>query len=368
VTTETANPNGRTTAQLGAGIIPLGSNTSCKFQVVSNADFLASGFANATSVPCTPSDLGSGFAYRAATANLSGLTTSGFYHFRVVASSSAGTTTGGAQEFQAGPGVWADASRCPVDDPAMLAVTNSFSGTLGLCLGSSSTHGSIKIGNITTPTGATDLQSGLILDETTSPSTFTFVPPPGGVLAVDPVQLNTPVGPVTAVTQSAGTPSNFNLFAGIETGVPILTLPIKIHLENNPTLGPSCFIGSDQNPIVLNPENTDISGLKLVGGLIFAFDAQNGALDPGGQLVAIGPRGAVQGDSTFSVPGATGCGTNGALDPAVNAVAGLPSPSGNNNLVLDDASSLLVLPESGLPSQALVSAQQFSALWHSAFG
>src|SRR5262245_18642609 len=79
---------------------------------------------------------------------------------------------------------------------------------------------------------------------------------PGGSLIADPVELSTPVGPVTAVTESAGTPSNFDLFAGIAVGQPIITVPIKIHLANNPTLGPSCFIGSDQNPILLNPRTT----------------------------------------------------------------------------------------------------------------
>src|SRR5262245_1204457 len=113
--------SGTTTATLHAGIVPLGNDTTCTFQFVDNADFQASGYSNATSVACTPADLGSGFTYQASSADLSGLTTGTIYHFRVVATSSAGTSTGADQEFQAGPGAWAPFFRCPVDDPAMLA-------------------------------------------------------------------------------------------------------------------------------------------------------------------------------------------------------------------------------------------------------
>jgi len=81
-------------------------------------------------------------------------------------------------------------------------------------------------------------------------------------------------------------------------------------------------------------------------------------------------NGTTQGDDTFSVPGASGCGPNGdgSLNAAVNAVVGLPSPSGANHLVLDDASSALAFPTSGLSgSGTIVTGQEFSAAWHSAF-
>jgi hypothetical protein len=81
--------------------------------------------------------------------------------------------------------------------------------------------------------------------------------------------------------------------------------------------------------------------------------------------------GLVQGDDTFAVPGATGCGPNGdgSLDVVVNAVVGLPSPSGANHLVLDDASSSLALPASGLSgSGTILTGQQFADDWHVAFG
>jgi hypothetical protein len=174
---------------------------------------------------------------------------------------------------------------------------------------------------------------------------------------------------VTADTESAGTPSNFNLTAGIETGVPIITVPIKIQLENNPTLGPNCSIGSDQNPIVLNPENTDLSNAKIVGSNqigLSPFDA-NGVPDLLGPVEAINETGAVQGDDTFAVPGATGCGPNGSLDSAVDAVAGLPSPSGSNHLVLDDASNDFVVGFDFV-SEITLTSQQFANDWHVGFG
>ena len=64
--------------------------------------------------------------------------------------------------------------------------------------------------------------------------------------------------------------------------------------------------------------------------------------------------GAVQGDDTFAVPGAQGCGPNGdgSLDAVVNAVVGLPSPAGSNHLVLDDAASALGFTASFFTGQA----------------
>src|SRR5262249_54732878 len=342
VTSESADQldvgsSGKTTATLHAGIVPLGNDTTCTFQFVDNADFQASGYSNATSVACTPADLGSGFTYQASSADLSGLTTGTIYHFRVVATSSAGTSTGADQEFQAGPGAWAPFFRCPVDDPAMLA-TDSIN-TAPFCVASNSTHGSIKIANLPTQTTAnTNLQVGLA-GQLNGP----IVPPPGGALVVDPVQISSPVGPVTAVTMSAGTPSNFNLFAGISTGVPIITLPIKIQLQN-PVLGPSCFIGSDQDPIVLQPVNTDLSQTQIHQSTLLEPFGLNGVPNLVGPLTTLVSTGAVQGDDTFAVPGATGCGPGGGLDAVVNAVVGLPSPSGNNHLVLQDATSALALP------------------------
>src|SRR5262249_22857930 len=262
--------------------------------------------------------------------------------------------------FQAGPGDWMPFTRCPVDDPRMIATDGGVT-KLALCLTSNSTHGSITIGTTTTATGNSNLQVGLVLDEATG--VFTVIGPPGGALVADPAQVTVGGATVTATVVSAGVPSNFNFIAGIETGVPIITIPIKIHLESLPgaaiDLGPSCFIGSDQNPILLNPENTDLSGAQAK---FESFDPDC-TPDPNGPLDTIVVSGAGQGDSTCAVPGATGCGRNGdgSLNGVVDVVAGLPAPSGTNDLVLDDASSALAV----LINQ---SGQQFANDWHAVFG
>ena len=64
VTAESAIQSGKTTATLAAGIVPLGHDTTCEFQYVDNVDFLASGYNTATTVACTPADLGSNFTYQ----------------------------------------------------------------------------------------------------------------------------------------------------------------------------------------------------------------------------------------------------------------------------------------------------------------
>jgi DNA-binding beta-propeller fold protein YncE len=361
ITAESAVGTGLTTATLNATIVPAGFDTTCTFQFVSSTDFAASGYTNATTVPCTPADLGSSFTFQQASADISGLTFGAFYHFHAVATNSAGTTTGADMTFQAGPGDWTPVFRCPVDDPAMLATDGGVT-TLGLCLASNSTHGSITIGTTTTATGNSNLQVGVIINETTS--VFTVVGSPTGALVADPAQVTAGGVTVTATVESAGLPSNFNFIAGIELGVPIITIPIKIHLQSLPgaavDLGPSCFIGSEQDPILLNPENTDLTNATAK---FEPFD-KNGVPDPNGPLETIVVAGAVQGDNTFAVPGATGCGPNGdgSLDAVVNAVTGLPSPSGLNNLVLDDATSSIVAPING------ENGQQFANDWHTVFG
>src|SRR5262249_23233136 len=52
----------------------------------------------------------------------------------------------------------------------------------------------------------------------------------------------------------------------------------------------------------------------------------------------------------------------GGVEPIIDSLVGLPSPSGSNSLVLDDASSSLALPN--VP----MTGQQFAAAWHTAFG
>jgi hypothetical protein len=126
-----------------------------------------------------------------------------------------------------------------------------------------------------------------------------------------------------AVTELAGTPTNFN----IET----VTLPIKVHLINTAgILGNNCYIGSDANPIVLNlttgttdpPEpNEPITGkfpkISESGGIVHLEE---------GEYV----------DNSFAAPGASGCVLKLfgfipiSLNGFVNEQADLPSAAGNN--------------------------------------
>src|SRR5262245_6600235 len=367
ITAESEEGTGPTSATLHATIVPAGFDTTCTFQYVDSLTFAASGYATATSVPCTPADLGSSFTYQQASADISGLTTGAFYHFRAIATNSAGTTTGADKTFQAGPGDWTPFNRCPVDDPAMLATDGV--NTLSICVASNSTHGSITIGTtgVMTATGNSNLQIGAPADIING--IFQTIGPPGGAVIADPVTVTVAGQTAIATLQSAGAPSDFDLGAGLSVGVPIITLPAKIHLVAVPPsvdLGPSCFIGSEQDPIVLHPENTDLSGASLA---IDFFDP-GGTPNPNGPLASLQVTGIVQGDDTFAVPGASGCGPNGdgSLNALVNAVVGLPSPSGANHLVLNDASSLLALPASGLSGGTPMTGQEFAADWHLAFG
>ncbi len=143
---------------------------------------------------------------------------------------------------------------------------------------------------------------------------------------------------VTAAAELADTPSSFDLFAGESTGVPIFTLPVKIHLQN-PLLGSSCYIGSGQEPIVLRPEG-------VTKGSVSPF-----VEDPNGYAAGFfSIAGATQGDSTFAVPGASGCGgalLSAVVDEALNLKQGLPSPAGKNDLVLDESTSNVARAASG---------------------
>src|SRR5262249_24006926 len=88
---ESATNVTETTATLNGSIIPSGFDTTCVFQYVSDAAFQSSGYSTATSVDCSPFDLGSSFDPQTTSASATGLTPNTVYHFRVVATNTAGT-------------------------------------------------------------------------------------------------------------------------------------------------------------------------------------------------------------------------------------------------------------------------------------
>ncbi|MFJ8311373.1 MULTISPECIES: hypothetical protein [unclassified Streptomyces] len=274
-------------------------------------------------------------------------------------------------------GNWAPFTRCPVDDPAMLAADGRID--IVQCIASHSAGGSIKLGSTEVVTGASDLQLGVVQHASGAP---TLIAPAGGALIADPADIpggllglmcpsDLPVisgicrqitdgtlNRITATVESAGTPSDFNLTAGASTGQPIVAIPVRIHLQN-PILGGSCYLGSAGNPIVLRPKNLTAPALGIQ-----RFDG-NGTAHTTGVMNRLSLTGANQGDATFAVPGANGCGLAGLLDWAVNLKTGLPSAAGHNSVVLNSASTYLaglhapgtVVPDNG---------KLLSQYWHSA--
>jgi len=274
-------------------------------------------------------------------------------------------------------GDWAPFNRCPVDNTAMLQADGV--NKVPLCVASSSPLGTIKIGNMAPSTSQSDLQFGLISDS----AGFTVIPPQQGAVQSAPVRqpgglsgmlcpstkpplralCNTlahdkNLNKVVATLKSAGAPSDFNLAAGLSQGIPIVTLPVKIHLQNS-LLGTRCYIGTNANPIVLHPENATNPAVQSE-----SFDG-DGTPNPTGVMFAIFSNGGTQQDTSFSVPAATGCGSGGRFDGPINLNGGLPSPAGQNSLVLTDASAFLAglgNPAAHAPNAGA----DLSKFWHSA--
>ena len=298
---------------------------------------------------------------------MTGLTVGTFYHFRVVATNSAGTTNGADQTFQAGPGAWTPFSRCAVDDPAMLATDGVSTDQLLRRLELDARQHQDR--HLVSHDHREQQPAGRARGRYGRRHLHVHRAAPGGSLIADPATVTAGGVTVTATVESAGVPTDFDLLAGITVGMPIVTLPIKIHLVSQTAgidLGPSCFIGSEMDPIVLHPANTD----RRTRCCDFVSFDPDGTINANGILSSLIVNGTTQGDSTFSVPAVSGCGPNGdgSFDSTVNTVVGLPSPSGNNNLVLEDASSALAFPTSGLSGAGtIVTGQQFSDFWHLAF-
>lgn len=142
-------------------------------------------------------------------------------------------------------------------------------------------------------------------------------------------------GPVSATAEVAGEvlfrpdAVGFGEHVGVK-------LPIKVHLENE-DLGPDCYIGSNEDPIVLHltdgaTEPPEGSGIEVIHGSV----GTNEGRDKGRLLAFIGNKLV---DNLFEVPAATNCGPNELLNPvvtaAVNASLGLPSAAGKNLAVLE---------------------------------
>ncbi|MEU5756867.1 hypothetical protein [Streptomyces sp. NPDC047829] len=290
---------------------------------------------------------------------------------------SMGTATAAAAAVPNGE--WAPFTRCPVDAPAMLAADGL--ARTPQCVVSTSPSGSIKLGKTTVTTGRTDLQIGVVQN---SDGTSTVVAPAGGALVADSATVpggllglmcpsnipaitaiceqlsNSTLNKITATVESVGAPYDFDQTAGILTDQPIVAIPVRIHLEN-PFLGSKCYIGTAAKPIVLRPENRQFPEFGM------SFFRGDGTVAEDGEMSRINLTGATQNDSSFAVPGASGCGLGlfGLIDAAVNAKTGLPSAAGNNSLTLNNAQTHLA----GLNAPGTVApdaGKHLSRNWHSA--
>ena len=193
----------------------------------------------------------------------------------------------------------------------------------GICVDVQSQSGEINIKGFRVPLDHSLEIRGALVEGRFVPPTGTngfFSQPvnvPGGVLGIElPISLNL----VTATAELAGPASSIQL----EPGQLNISMPIKLHLSN-PLIGSSCYIGSNSSPVRMNlitgttsppPPNRPISG--HLGE--FSFVPPNiGVI-----------RGNLDVDNSFAIPGASGCGLLGILNPLINLKLGLPSSAGRN--------------------------------------
>jgi hypothetical protein len=216
---------------------------------------------------------------------------------------------------------------CPVD--AILAP----GAPVVACTVSSASTGYFRIGNYVIPfKGPGTVQGGITQDKTTGAlgwvgaldgNTFSSPPQlmPGGIgraLGNPSLNQTIPNPQVHAIPLLAGA-------VGFQSLIPVLLqVPLKFHIVG-PLVGPNCYFGSNANPIVLNL-TSGTSG-NLTGSL-----GQLSIIDNGNVIHAIG---AELVDNIFTIPVASGCGPggSGSLDSTIDAVQGLPSPSGSNSAV-----------------------------------
>lgn len=147
---------------------------------------------------------------------------------------------------------------------------------------------------------------------------------PGGAIGTDSAETFGPTS-ITAHVVEAGTPVINTFNTDPETGylAPEVKLPIRLKLSN-PLLGDNCYIGTEDDPIVL-----DMIADAATMGNFEAPISENGE-----EYIGNVYRGVEAEGDTFTVPGATGCGPFGlgSMNWAVNLRAGLPSASGNNSI------------------------------------
>jgi hypothetical protein len=139
---------------------------------------------------------------------------------------------------------------------------------------------------------------------------------------------------LTATTEFAAPPSTVQIDTQdlIEAKRGGLSLPVKIKLSS-PLLGPSCYIGSDAEPVSIplttgtTPHSPSRSSVTGKPGHAHFKDEYN--------LVTLTEDALV--NNSFPAPRASGCGGMLAwlVEPAINATLALPVPAGGNEAILD---------------------------------
>lgn len=243
-------------------------------------------------------------------------------------------------------GLYAGMGTCPLSSAQL---QNPDNGEVG-CVIATVSGGAFTVGGVTVPISSAitakfgaywpnDGPSVTFPDGTTASLFSTVTPTDGKELSSKPIDVPVPglanffPGVTSAITQVelAGPITDF---APLATGenFPLFRLPIKLHLLNL-FLGLNCYVGSNTNPILLEPTtgttsppppNQPISGDP---GSIAINNDPNGF----GALV-VGFTGASLVDNSFSVPSAGGCGIGGSLNWLVNLLFGLGSAAGHNTL------------------------------------
>jgi hypothetical protein len=280
-------------------------------------------------------------------------------------------------------GIYKPFTDCPILNPLM---KEGLSGSAVICSDGAVANGSVVLGNITTPVvRPVDVQFGGVQtananfggDWSTGISGFAggILPPPAGLSAMlktkpdlIPESLTTALGcstatdpnvqalctkainfggkylDVYALAQNAGQLTNF--------GLTTWTQRIKFKLIN-PLLGPNCYVGNDNQPVVVNP-NISLAP----GGQLEVLPDPNPTKHPSTDVLLITK--AIATDTTFTAPGVTGCGPGGAanisIDTALDAGTGLPAASGVNSLTLNGSFAIADCFNSSNQAKILLSA------------
>lgn len=230
------------------------------------------------------------------------------------------------------------ATKEPINKEDFLPFADCPTASAAVCIVSDTTGGEFKLGSKTVPIPeGTDikLQGGLPMESYVGQ---TLIPPPDGkTLSETPLALPGGLvgigglgGEVYATAELAGPIEVNRGQLAIPVG-PAVTLPIKIHLQNE-VLGENCYIGSEAEPVVLHltvGKTSPPEGVEPLEGHrnpIEYKDKKRIVYIPDNTLV----------DNTFAVPAATGCGgaLSAIVDPIVNLDAGLPAAPGQSKVVM----------------------------------